>query len=63
MDYPQSPKKGLANFICAVLDMGKNSVIPSMIAIKIVCKVFMVWIKKKSDAGIALIDIMKFMLF
>jgi len=28
--------------------MGKNSVIPSMIAIKIVCKVFMVWIKKRA---------------
>jgi hypothetical protein len=27
------PKKGLANFICAVLEMGKNSVMPSIIAI------------------------------
>jgi hypothetical protein len=34
------PKKGLANFICAVLEMGKNSVIPSMMAMIIACIVF-----------------------
>jgi hypothetical protein len=27
------PKKGFANFICAVLEIGKNSVIPSIMAI------------------------------
>jgi hypothetical protein len=26
------PKIGLANFMCAVLEMGKNSVMPSIIA-------------------------------
>jgi hypothetical protein len=34
------PKKGLANFICAVLEIGKNSVMPSMIAMIIACIVF-----------------------
>jgi hypothetical protein len=34
------PKNGLANFMCAVLEMGKNSVMPSIMAIIIDCKVF-----------------------
>jgi hypothetical protein len=38
------PKKGFANFIWAVLEMGKNSVIPSMTAMIIDCKVFIVMI-------------------
>jgi hypothetical protein len=29
------PNIGLANFMCAVLEMGKNSVMPSMMAITI----------------------------
>ena len=34
------PNRGLANFMCAVLEIGKNSVMPSIMAMIIDCIVF-----------------------